>query len=248
MLNTTENDGVNAVSQCPIAPYDEFTYKFKTWQYGTSWYHSHYSLQYGDGMLGPLTIHGPATASYDHAIDPVLMTDWNHRSAFMDFQVELEGTVPSMDSILLNGKGKVVIPSISLIEPLTTELQAVSQQLVTEVISIRRHLNTFVLLFSFWHHILNLKQGKKYLFRLINTAVDTTFIFAIDNHNLTVIASDFVPIHPYSTDHVVVGIGKKWQSHSRWATSLINSRTKISCHRWGKATSLWDKYTYYRPE
>ena len=51
-------------------------------------------------------------------------------------------------------------------------------------------------------------QGKKYLMRLINTSVDTTFIFAIDNHNITVMSSDFVPIHPYVTDHVLVGIGE----------------------------------------
>lgn len=50
-------------------------------------------------------------------------------------------------------------------------------------------------------------RGKKYLMRLINTSVDTTFIFAIDHHNFTVMSSDFVPIVPYSTNHVVVGIG-----------------------------------------
>ena len=150
MWNTTEMDGVNAVSQCPIAPGEEFTYKFKTWQYGTSWYHSHYSLQYGDGLLGPLTIHGPATADYDDPIDPILMTDWNHRSAFMDFQQELEGSVPKMDSILLNGKGKLVkLSNISAIKQLTTELQAITQELVRKVKSITRYSNTFVILLSF---------------------------------------------------------------------------------------------------
>jgi hypothetical protein len=44
-LNNVENDGVNAVTQCPIAPGDSYTYKFQARQYGTSWYHSHYSLQ-----------------------------------------------------------------------------------------------------------------------------------------------------------------------------------------------------------
>lgn len=43
--------------------------------------------------------------------------------------------------------------------------------------------------------------------RLINTSISTTFVFAIDNHNITVMSSDFVPIQPYVTDHVVVGIG-----------------------------------------
>jgi FtsP/CotA-like multicopper oxidase with cupredoxin domain len=43
--------------------------------------------------------------------------------------------------------------------------------------------------------------------RLINTSVDTTFVFAIDGHQFWVMSSDFVPIKPYKTDHVVIGIG-----------------------------------------
>lgn len=66
----------------------------------------------------------------------------------------------------------------------------------------------FVILFSYWCHLLNPNQGKRYLLRLINTSVDTTFVFAIDNHWLKVITSDFVPIHPYVVDHIVVGIGR----------------------------------------
>lgn len=54
----------------------------------------------------------------------------------------------------------------------------------------------------------NWGQGKKYLLRLINTSVATTFVFSIDNHNLTVMSSDFVPIEPYVTDHVTIGIGE----------------------------------------
>lgn len=38
-------DGVNAVTQCPIPPGTKWTYTFTAQQYGTSWYHSHYSLQ-----------------------------------------------------------------------------------------------------------------------------------------------------------------------------------------------------------
>lgn len=44
-LNTVEMDGVNAVTQCAIPPGQSLTYTFKAHQYGTSWYHSHYSLQ-----------------------------------------------------------------------------------------------------------------------------------------------------------------------------------------------------------
>ncbi|KAI4183414.1 MAG: hypothetical protein LQ348_004687 [Seirophora lacunosa] len=103
---TLEHDGVNAITQCPIAPGDSYTYRFRAMQYGTTWYHSHYSLQYGDGMAGPLTIHGPSSSDYDDPRDPILMTDWNHRSGFQDFQEELLGQPPAMDSILLNGQGQ----------------------------------------------------------------------------------------------------------------------------------------------
>lgn len=51
---TMDMDGVNGITQCPIAPGDSFTYTFKATQYGTSWYHSHYSVQYADGLQGPL--------------------------------------------------------------------------------------------------------------------------------------------------------------------------------------------------
>ena len=50
----------------------------------------------------------------------------------------------------------------------------------------------------------------RYLMRLINTSVDTAFVFAIDDHKITVVGADFVPIKPYVTDHVVVGIGQRY--------------------------------------
>lgn len=51
---TSHMDGVNGVTQCPISPGDSYTYSFRAVQYGSSWYHSHYSVQYADGLVGPL--------------------------------------------------------------------------------------------------------------------------------------------------------------------------------------------------
>jgi FtsP/CotA-like multicopper oxidase with cupredoxin domain len=51
---TMHMDGVNGVTQCPIAPQDSFNYTWRAMQYGSSWYHSHYSVQYADGAAGPL--------------------------------------------------------------------------------------------------------------------------------------------------------------------------------------------------
>lgn len=102
-------DGVNGVTQCPIAPGQDFTYKFNVTQYGSSWYHSHYSLQYADGLLGPMTIYGPSSDNYTFAEEPILMTDWNHRSAFEDWSYSIQpgNGRPLMTNILLNGQGTV---------------------------------------------------------------------------------------------------------------------------------------------
>jgi FtsP/CotA-like multicopper oxidase with cupredoxin domain len=55
-----------------------------------------------------------------------------------------------------------------------------------------------------------------YLFRLVNGAIDTHFKFSIDNHTMTVIASDFVPIQPYETTVLDIAMGKSISFSSRF--------------------------------
>lgn len=57
-------DGVPGITRCPIPPGGSFTYTFQADQYGTSWYHSHYSAQYAGGLVGPMIIHGPQDIGY----------------------------------------------------------------------------------------------------------------------------------------------------------------------------------------
>lgn len=179
--NTVEMDGVNGVTQCPIAPGENFTYTFQALQYGSSWYHSHYSLQYADGLAGPMTIYGPSSADYDDAIEPILMTDWNHRSAFQDWAYRPISGLPPMTNILLNGKGRY-----NYVDPKHPNLPIGQPERYSKVFT----------------------KGRRYLLRLINTSLDTTFIFSIDGHKLTVIGADFVPIEPYDTSSVLVAIGQ----------------------------------------
>lgn len=61
-LNTNYADGTVSQTECAPAPGDCHTYRWKATQRGTSWYHSHYSVQYVDGVVGPIVIHGPSTA------------------------------------------------------------------------------------------------------------------------------------------------------------------------------------------
>jgi FtsP/CotA-like multicopper oxidase with cupredoxin domain len=51
-------------------------------------------------------------------------------------------------------------------------------------------------------------SGTSYRMRLVNAAVDTHWKFSIDNHTLTVIAADLVPIEPYETTVLNIGMGE----------------------------------------
>lgn len=46
--------------------------------------------------------------------------------------------------------------------------------------------------------------------RLVNTAIDTHFDFMVDNHTLQVVAMDFVPIVPYTTTSLSIGMGQRY--------------------------------------
>lgn len=50
--------------------------------------------------------------------------------------------------------------------------------------------------------------GKKHLMKLINGAMGTSFVFSIDNHNLTVVANDLVAVEPFEVESLFIGIGK----------------------------------------
>ncbi|SLM40963.1 Multicopper oxidase, type 3 [Lasallia pustulata] len=202
-LHTNEMDGVNGVTQCPIAGRSTFTYKFRATQYGHTWYHrqvqkyisytilflltfmqhSHYSLQYPDGVAGPLLIHGPTSANYDVEWDPILISDWSHISAFAEFHNELVGPLPQMQSILLNGTGKYICDAFEAANNCTGGGYKFNRTVTAKT---------------------------RYLWHLINTSTETTFIFSIDNHELEVISTDFVPIHPYNTTSLRIGIGQRY--------------------------------------
>lgn len=64
------------------------------------------------------------------------------------------------------------------------------------------------------------QPGKTHRLRLVNSGADGIQRFSIDGHRLTVIANDFVPVHPYETDVVSLGVG---QRSDVLVTGLTNS-------------------------
>jgi FtsP/CotA-like multicopper oxidase with cupredoxin domain len=66
-------------------------------------YSSHWSAQYGDGVLGPIIIDGPATAQYDEDLGALPLTDWYYTPAFTLNEQAQHGTLPVPNNILVNG-------------------------------------------------------------------------------------------------------------------------------------------------
>ncbi|KAL8968918.1 MAG: hypothetical protein Q9183_002246, partial [Haloplaca sp. 2 TL-2023] len=52
-------------------------------------------------------------------------------------------------------------------------------------------------------------SGKTHRLRLINAGSEGLIRFTIDNHNMLVFAQDFVPVVPYTTNVVTLGIGQR---------------------------------------
>ena len=106
--HSTGEDGVNGITECALAPGDSRTYTFQATQFGTSWYHSHYSAQYGSGVVGTIIINGPATSNYDIDLGTFPITDWYYATAE---QINEEALIlgqngqgaPPADNVLVNG-------------------------------------------------------------------------------------------------------------------------------------------------
>jgi len=74
-------DGTVGITQCAIPPGTSFLYNFTVEQFGTYWYHSHFSSQYTDGLVGPFIVHSPAESKIQETYDydqVVLLQDYYH--------------------------------------------------------------------------------------------------------------------------------------------------------------------------
>ena len=206
-------DGVPSVQQCPIAPGKSLTYTFNADLYGTSWYHSHYSAQYAGGIFGPMIIHGPKNVPYDIDIGPVMLNDWFHTDYFSLVEQVMAlppQPPPFSDNNLINGKMNY---DCSLITNGQACKSTLSPSPCVQITHVTPYIcgdakcyagtpNAGISKFNF-------QTGKTHRLRLINAGSEGIQRFTIDNHTMTVIANDFVPIKPYTTDVVTLGIGQR---------------------------------------
>ena len=58
------------------------------------------------------------------------------------------------------------------------------------------------------YSVTTLQPGKTHRLRLINTGINNWNHVSIDGHSFSVIAADFVPIVPYTTNSISLAVGE----------------------------------------
>lgn len=134
-------------------------------------------------------IHGPSNYAYDIDLGPVTLNDYYHK----EYYTILEGVVgtdladesvfrPASDNNLINGKMDFACGNST-------------GNITTGTCVNNAGLSKF-----------DFTSGKKHRLRLMNTGIAAIQKFSIDNHTMTVIANDFIPIEPYEATIITLGV------------------------------------------
>ncbi|KAG6643332.1 laccase-7 [Carya illinoinensis] len=172
-------DGPEYVTQCPIRPGNSYTYKFKiTGQEGTLWWHAHSSWLRAT-VHGALIIHPRSGRSYPFP------------KPHKEFPILLgewwnANVVDVENEGLATGAGPANSDAYT-INGKPGDLYQCSQNSI--------YKRTVV-------------QGKTYMLRIINAALNNQLFFKIANHNMTVVAIDASYTKHYVTDVVIVAPGQ----------------------------------------
>ncbi|KAF1805378.1 Cupredoxin [Mucor lusitanicus] len=100
-------DGAGMVTQCPIPPNYDFTYEFPVTQAGTFWIHSHFKVQYMDGLRVPLVVYD-SNEPFEYDQDEIItVSDWYHEDSYTNLEQymnedNLDGVEPIPQSGLIN--------------------------------------------------------------------------------------------------------------------------------------------------
>lgn len=177
--NGTNNmDGTVGITQCPIAPNSNFTYRFDVkGQHGTYWYHAHHSAQASDGLLGPMVVHSKQERKLqelDYTTDRVVMVQDHYHNLtselLMDYLApDQENDEPVPDNALISGRGVRDCSDFPGWPCDTTNVSAPK---------------------------IDLEAGKRHRLRIINVGAFAEFQIQFDEHPFYITEVDGTDVHP----------------------------------------------------
>ncbi|CAI9098356.1 OLC1v1034988C2 [Oldenlandia corymbosa var. corymbosa] len=172
-------DGPDYVTQCPIRPGRSYTYRFTvTGQEGTLWWHAHVSFLRST-VYGALIIRPRSGRSY-----PFQQPDGEYPIVLGEWW---NANVVDVANQAQASGGAPNNSDAFTINGQPGDLFPCSSGSTTRI---------------------NVKQGRTYLLRIVNAALNSQHFFKIANHKLTVVAVDAAYTNPYVTDVVVIAPGQ----------------------------------------
>ncbi|KAK8963024.1 putative laccase-9 [Platanthera guangdongensis] len=173
------SDGPEYITQCPIQPGANFTYRlFFSEEEGTIWWHAHSSWDRA-------TVHGAIV------VNPRIGTAFPYPNPYKEIPIILgEWWIPQVSDVIAEsiqtGAGANISDAYT-INGQPGDLYPCSNQ------------STFTA---------QVEYGKTYLLRIINAAITSELFFAIAGHRLTVVGTDASYTKPYSTDFIMITPGQ----------------------------------------
>lgn len=193
-------DGAPYITQCPIAPGQKFTYKFTAKPVGTFWYHSHMGHQRLNGLFGAFIVRQKSARNVPRMTEHILQVfEWNH-----DHGSDADEAYESMEGVFINRR------------KLSKSVQLDHIHYTTYY----THAGLFNGRGRFWNtstthngaplETFNVEASEKYLFRVICTGALYPWRISVDNHNITLVASDAFELEPEVVESFVISPGERY--------------------------------------
>ena len=219
--NSNWMDGVEHITQCGIPPGASFTYWFNATQYGTHWYHSHSGAQRTDGLFGALIVREKDSKLKENLLKKL-----------MNFSIDDYEDSPEQHTLTLLDWQKS--SSLDLFTQIHSgiryfDIDKASELSGSEAGRTRSTDNAEIGPVPYWSGLINgrgrhndtdysnsklsefnVTAGNTYRFRLIGAQSLYAYRFSIEDHDLTVIATDGQFIEPIEVDYIIIHSGERY--------------------------------------
>jgi len=210
----SDQDGVPGISFPGIAPGETFTYRFRTRQHGTYWYHSHSALQEQQGHYAPLIIEpaGLDPVSYDRE-HVVLLSDWTFEDAHRVLsKLKKQNDVFNFQQLTVGDYLREIRQQglcATLAERLPWSRMRMSQ---TDILDVTGSTYTYLMNGlppdGNWTGLF--RAGERVRLRFINSAASTYFNVRIPGLPMTVVQADGQNVEPVTVDEFQIAVAETY--------------------------------------
>ncbi|CCF58056.1 hypothetical protein KAFR_0D04080 [Kazachstania africana CBS 2517] len=202
-----KNDGIPFVTQPPIGPDETFWYNFTIplGVCGTFWYHSHSTIQYGDGFRGAFIVKCKLFEDVSHQTMLSLESKNNISS----------GTLLELHPLYRKLSNSEILEHIITLSDYYNDWNL--QIMRTKIMAKGRgttdpSIDDSLINGSQEENIMTKidKKVKFLILRVINTGMSGTQVLHMENHTMTVIETDGVIIKPYILDTLTIAVGQRY--------------------------------------